>query len=133
MLQHGNGGNARNWPKWTGRGMMMSAIDTSRIDAMVTQLRAAAASAQGKINPAQGNLSAGKTDFSSVLKTSLDQVNNAQVKAEQLGQKFVAGDDTVNLSDVMISIQKANISFQATVQARNKLVTAYHDIMNMSV
>ncbi|MEA5098413.1 MAG: flagellar hook-basal body complex protein FliE [Burkholderiaceae bacterium] len=112
---------------------MSSVIDTSRIDAMVAQLRTAAASAQGKISPAQGELSAGKTDFSSVLKTSLDQVNSAQVKAEQLGQKFVAGDDSVNLSDVMIAIQKANISFQATVQARNKLVTAYHDIMNMSV
>ena len=111
----------------------MSAIDISRIDAMVSQLRTAAASAQGKVSPLQGELSATKTDFSSVLKTSLDQVNNAQVKAEQMGQKFVVGDDSVNLSDVMISIQKANISFQATVQARNKLVTAYHDIMGMSV
>ncbi|MBS1169185.1 MAG: fliE [Burkholderiaceae bacterium] len=112
----------------------MNAIDASRIDAMVAQLRAAAATAQGKISPLQGEkTTTDKTDFASVLKTSLDQVNNAQVRAEQLGQQFVAGDDSVNLSDVMISIQKANISFQATVQARNKLVTAYHDIMNMNV
>ena len=43
------------------------------------------------------------------------------------------GDDKTSLSDVMISMQKANISFQATVQVRNKLVAAYHDMMNMQV
>lgn len=111
----------------------MSAIDASRIDAMVAQLRAAEARMQGGVSPLKTGAAAGKTDFASALKNSLDQVNTTQVKAEQLGQKFVAGDDSVNLSDVMISLQKANISFQATVQVRNKLVTAYHDIMNMSV
>ena len=43
------------------------------------------------------------------------------------------GDDSVSLSDVMIAGQKANISFQATIQVRNKLVSAYQDIMNMQV
>ena len=38
-----------------------------------------------------------------------------------------------NLQDVMVSIQKANISFQQTVQVRNRLVSAYHEIMNMQV
>ncbi|MES2934461.1 MAG: flagellar hook-basal body complex protein FliE, partial [Pseudomonadota bacterium] len=42
-------------------------------------------------------------------------------------------DDSVNLSDVMISMQKASISFQATVQVRNKLVSAYQEMMNMQV
>ena len=112
----------------------MSVIDTSRIDAMVAQLKAAEARMQGGVNPLKGaGQAAEKSDFASALKNSLDQVNNTQVKAEQLGQRFVAGDDNVNLSDVMISLQKANISFQATVQVRNKLVSAYHDIMNMSV
>jgi flagellar hook-basal body complex protein FliE len=111
----------------------MSVIDTSRIDAMVAQLKAAEARLQGNANPLKAGQSTEKADFSQALKASLDQVNSAQVKADQMGQKFVAGDDSVNLSDVMISLQKANIGFQATVQVRNKLVTAYHDIMNMSV
>jgi len=63
----------------------------------------------------------------------LNQVNKVQVEAEQLGKSFAMGDDSVSLSDVMIAGQKANISFQATVQVRNKLVSAYHDIMNMQV
>lgn len=112
-------------------------IDAGRIQAMVEQLKAAAAKAQGtqgSIGTAKADApAAGKVDFADALKNSLDQVNGAQVKAEQLGQRFATGDDSVNLSDVMIASQKANISFQATIQVRNKLVSAYHDIMQMQV
>jgi flagellar hook-basal body complex protein FliE len=111
----------------------MSVIDTSRIDAMVAQLKAAEVRLQGNASPFKAGQATEKADFSQALKASLDQVNNVQMKADQMGQKFVSGDDSVNLSDVMISLQKANISFQATVQVRNKLVSAYHDIMNMAV
>jgi flagellar hook-basal body complex protein FliE len=118
-------------------------IDAGRIQAMVEQLRAAAEKAQGPngaakaavggINGPKAESPAATVDFSSALKNSLDQVNNAQLKAEQLGKQFAMGDDSVNLSDVMIASQKANISFQATIQVRNKLVSAYHDIMTMQV
>jgi flagellar hook-basal body complex protein FliE len=111
-------------------------IDPGRIQAMVEQLKAASARAQGGVAPTTAKIDApetGKVDFASALKNTLDQVNGAQVKAEQLGQKFATGDDSVNLSDVMIASQKANISFQATIQVRNKLVSAYHDIMSMQV
>jgi len=37
------------------------------------------------------------------------------------------------VQDVMLSLQKANVSFQTMVQVRNKLVTAYQEIMNMQV
>ncbi len=114
--------------------MAVGGIDAGRIAAMVEQLKVAAARAQGAgINPLQTEKPAGKLDFADALKASLDQVNNVQQKAEQIGQRFASGDDSVNLSDVMISMQKANISFQATVQVRNKLVSAYHDIMNMQI
>jgi flagellar hook-basal body complex protein FliE len=117
-------------------------IDAGRIQAMVEQLRAAAEKAQGPngakgaaggIGGVKAESPAAGVDFSSALKNSLDQVNNAQLKAEQLGKQFAMGDDSVNLSDVMIASQKANISFQATIQVRNKLVSAYHDIMTMQV
>ncbi|HJU71304.1 MAG TPA: flagellar hook-basal body complex protein FliE [Paucimonas sp.] len=113
--------------------MSVGGIDASRIQAMVEQLKTAAARAQGNVNPLETEKPAGKVDFASALKASLDQVNNAQQKAEVLGQRFATGDDNVNLSDVMISTQKANIAFQATIQVRNKLVSAYHDIMTMQV
>lgn len=116
--------------------MKTGMIDTGRIEAMIAQLKAAATrpeSGVGGLNPLQGEKSAAKVDFASALKATLDQVNGAQVKAEDLSKRFVMGDDSVNLSDVMINSQKANIAFQATVQVRNKLVSAYHDIMNMQV
>jgi len=113
--------------------MKAGVIDASRIESMMAQLKAAAARPQHAVNTVQPEKPAGRVDFASALKSSLDQVNAAQQGAEHLGQKFSMGDDSVNLSDVMISMQKANISFQATVQVRNKLVSAYQEIMNMQV
>jgi flagellar hook-basal body complex protein FliE len=75
----------------------------------------------------------GGVDFANVLKSSLDGVNQAQQQAESMQKAFVLGDDKVSLSDTMIAMQKANISFQTAVQVRNKVVAAYNDIMNMQV
>jgi len=113
--------------------MKPGVIDASRIESMVAQLKAVAAAAKGDVRPLEAETPAVKADFAAALRASLDEVNNTQSKAERLGQRFALGDDSVNLSDVMISMQKANISFQATVQVRNKLVSAYQDIMNMQV
>ena len=119
--------------------MKAGGIDSARIESMLAQLKAAAqrpnASAVGGLpqQSLQKTSVASKVDFSDALKASLDQVNQTQLHAEKLGKNFAMGDDSVSLSDVMIAGQKANISFQATVQVRNKLVSAYQDIMNMQV
>jgi flagellar hook-basal body complex protein FliE len=113
--------------------MKTGIFDASRIEGMISQLRAAATRPEGNVGPIQTEKVAGKVDFADALKASLDQVSDTQNKAEALTQRFALGDDSVNLSDVMISMQKASISFQATVQVRNKVVSAYQDIMNMQV
>jgi flagellar hook-basal body complex protein FliE len=134
--------------------MNIGGIDSSRIEAMMAQLKAAAtkpatpsgsaASALasgglggigslGGLGKAEGVESSSKVSFSDALKAQLDNVSNSQNQAEDMGKRFAAGDDSVNLSDTMIAMQKASITFQATVQVRNKLVSAYHDIMNMQV
>ncbi|GAC1410541.1 MAG: hypothetical protein NVSMB6_11100 [Burkholderiaceae bacterium] len=119
---------------------MGMAIEAGRIEAMVAQIRLASTRAQVVGSPladvptVAGSLgTVAKPDFAAALKVQLDQVNDVQTKADQMGQRFSAGDDTVSLSDVMIASQKANIGFQATIQVRNKLVSAYHDIMAMQV
>ena len=76
---------------------------------------------------------AGGADLAKVLQNSIDQVNQTQQQAEGMAANFAAGDGNANLHEVMISLQKANVSFQEMVQVRNKLVTAYHDVMNMQV
>ncbi|HSH71464.1 MAG TPA: flagellar hook-basal body complex protein FliE [Methylophilaceae bacterium] len=120
--------------------MIAGGIDSSRIESMLAQLKAAAQRPQtealGSLASAAGvqkTQGSSKVDFSEALKASLNQVNQTQLEAEKLGKNFAMGDDSVSLSDVMIAGQKASISFQATVQVRNKLVSAYQDIMNMPV
>jgi flagellar hook-basal body complex protein FliE len=133
--------------------MNIGGIDSSRIESMMAQLKAAAqkpsagpavGSSLGAgginslngLNPLKGTEAAEsstKVSFSDALKASLQNVSNSQVQADEMGKRFAAGDDSVSLSDSMIAMQKASISFQATVQVRNKLVSAYHDIMNMQV
>jgi len=108
-------------------------MDVSKIDGMLAQLRTGAAMAAGRPQQPAAVAGSKSTDFGDVLKASLDQVNNAQTAATKLARDFELGTSDVNLTDVMTSMQKANISFQATVQVRNKLVSAYHDIMNLPV
>ena len=70
-------------------------------------------------------------EFSALLKQSIDTVNETQQTAKQMAKSFEIGQDDVNLAEVMVSLQKASVSFQAMVQVRNKLVEAYQDVMNM--
>lgn len=105
------------------------AIDTAKMDAMISELKSVASVTTGKLD--QGSVQGGG-DFSQILKNTLEQVNQAQQTAQKMTQDFAAGEN-VNLQDVMINLQKANLSFQEMVQVRNKLVSAYHDIMNIQV
>lgn len=105
-------------------------MDLSGIDAMLNQLQAASSAASGKAAPEAAS-SGG--DFASILKNSIDQVNAAQQDSTKLAKSMETGAASTNLTEVMLSLQKANISFQEMVQVRNRLVTAYNDIMNMQV
>lgn len=110
-------------------------MDTQGIDQMLSMLRATSVQAGGRVSEAQSTAagSAGGTDFAAVLRNSIEQVNQTQQQADGMAANFAAGDGNANLHDVMIALQKANVSFQEMVQVRNKLVTAYHDVMNMQV
>jgi flagellar hook-basal body complex protein FliE len=110
-------------------------MDTQGIDNLLGQMRAAAAMASGKPPAAAATAAgaAGTTDFASVLKSSIDGVNSAQTQASNLARDFELGKPNVNLQDVMVSMSKANIQFQEMVQVRNRVVSAYSDMMNMQI
>lgn len=80
--------------------------------------------------PAQPTSSSG---FGEMLKSSLEAVNETQQTASQLKVGFETGAGDATLAEVMIASQKADLSFRAVTEVRNKLVTAYQDIMNMPV
>lgn len=102
-------------------------MEISKISPLQDVLGVGKASAAAAASSAQG------PTFLDVLKRSLDQVNSAQTSADTAAQQFQTGEKGVSLEDAMVSMQKANISFQEAVQVRNKLVSAYTDIMNMQV
>lgn len=105
-------------------------MDSKGIDQLLSQLNATSALAAGNSAPATD---AGAADFAGMLKDAVEGVNAAQQGADKLAQAFQTGQPDANIQDVMVSLQKANLSFQTMVQVRNKLVTAYQDIMNMQV
>ncbi|SEF41599.1 flagellar hook-basal body complex protein FliE [Nitrosomonas ureae] len=107
-------------------------MDKNGIDNILQQLQAASALASGT-KKQLGNDEVASVDFSEKLKSAIDQVNKSQVSADRLSEQFVSDQSNVDLHEVMISLQKANVSFQSMVQVRNKLVTAYQEIMNMQV
>jgi len=63
----------------------------------------------------------------------VDAVNTQQAHAKALVTAYEQGDPGTDLTQVMVSIQKASVSFDAMNQVRNRLVRAYEDIMNMPV
>ncbi|AOE64579.1 flagellar hook-basal body complex protein FliE [Pseudomonas corrugata] len=75
----------------------------------------------------------GGSSFSDMLGQAVNKVNDTQQASNQLASAFEIGKSGVDLTDVMISSQKATVSFQALTQVRNKLVQAYQDIMQMPV
>jgi flagellar hook-basal body complex protein FliE len=82
---------------------------------------------------AQGVQGKPQISFASVLKQGLDRVNETQAQASDLATRFERGEPGVELSQVMIESQKATVALRATVEVRNRLVSAYQDIMNMPI
>lgn len=106
----------------------MNEIDTSQL---ITQMRAMAAAAQG--TPQIQESGPAGSDFSSMLMKSINSVNEVQKESSRLSDAFVMGDPGVSLAEVMIAKQKSGIAFEATLQVRNKLLSAYKEIMAMQV
>jgi len=71
-------------------------------------------------------------DFGELMQQAINQVNETQMQASSLTQSFELGEN-VDLSQVMLAVNKSRVSFEALTQVRNKLLTAYQDVMNMSV
>ena len=113
----------------------MSTIDPSRLLQMRSSIlnqnqalqRAAGRGAAGGVDGAEAT-----PDFGSAITAALQQVNGQQAKASELSEAYERG-DTHDIVSVMIERQKASLGFETTLQVRNKLLSAYRDIMNMPV
>ncbi|MBW1709900.1 MAG: flagellar hook-basal body complex protein FliE [Deltaproteobacteria bacterium] len=70
--------------------------------------------------------------FKDTLTDSIKKVNELQIKAQQAMQNLSTG-RSENIHETMIAMQQAEIAFKMMVQVRNKIMTAYQEIMRMTV
>ncbi|WP_439540301.1 flagellar hook-basal body complex protein FliE [Sphingomonas sp.] len=75
---------------------------------------------------------AGPSSFIDTMQQAVANVNGAQSRASELSAAYERG-ETVDIAKVMLARQEASVGFEATLQVRNKLLTAYRDIMSMPV
>ena len=99
-------------------------IDQSKV---LQQLNAPGAVQEG--TQATGSTTGG---FAENLRSALDKVNQSQTNAEALSAGYEKGEVT-DIAKVMLARQEAGLAFEATLQVRNKLLSAYQDIMRMGV
>ena len=69
--------------------------------------------------------------FGQYLENALNSVDAQEKEVHKLNDKFLIGE--VDVSQVQIASQKAELSLQLTSQIRNKVIDAYQEIMRMSV
>lgn len=70
--------------------------------------------------------------FADTLKSAVDSVNATQLRSSDMNAAYERGDVT-DIAQVMMARQESGVAFEATLQVRNKLLSAYQDIMRMGV
>ena len=103
------------------------------IDRVLAQIRSLSAQMQPGAAAATQKSAGGVSEFANILRSGIDQVNTQQQKAGQLADAFERGTPGVELPQVMLEMQKASVSFRALNEVRNRLISAYQEIMNMSL
>jgi flagellar hook-basal body complex protein FliE len=116
----------------------------SNIQSMLQTLRSyqsqAAGGMDGDGNKVGGGLNGlngsqgpqGPSGFGDLVRQTVDKVNANQMQASKIASAYERGEG-VPLTDVVLSMQKSSLSFEATLQVRNKVLKAYEDILNMPV
>ena len=111
-------------------------MDTKNLDSMMARMQAMqAAMATGlpgaptNVDPKAGN----GVDFQNILKNAIENVNSAQNAAQAKAQAFSAGKSDTSLEEVIVSLQKANLSLQGMIAVRNRLVDAYKEVTSLQV
>ena len=100
------------------------------INQVLAQMRTMAAQA-GVERPDEASSQGG--NFATLMQDSIDDVNASMMQAKALATSFEMGEPQTSLTEVMIASQRAGLQFQAMTEVRNKLLTAYQEIMSMQV
>ena len=102
-------------------------MDIKSINSQIAQAVAAARA------PAKQAVAANGGDFIASLDSALKSVSRNQNAATEMQRQFQMENPNVSLEETMLAMNKSQITFQAAVQVRNRLVQAYEQIMQMPV
>jgi flagellar hook-basal body complex protein FliE len=113
---------------------MIDRISNANIQSMMETLRAYQAQSTNNTSatPETATTKVGQPTFFDSVKNALDKVNETDRKADALAEAYDRGEE-VPLTEVVLSMQKSSLAFEATLQVRNKVMKAYEEIMNMPV
>ena len=106
-------------------------MSSMQITQVLAEMRALQARTSGIAEPPA--VSTQPSEFANLMKNSVDHIAGMQNQATALADAYEAGDKSVDLTKVMLEVQKASLAFRAMTEVRNKLVDAYQQVMNMSV
>ena len=72
------------------------------------------------------------SSFGKVLQQSIDQVNRLQLEADGKINDWVTGQQT-DIHQTIIAVEKASVSFELLMQIRNKVISAYENLMRTQI
>ena len=109
----------------------MSSMEINRV---LEQIRALQSQTKiGPAQPAQARQVNGPGEFANILRQGLNAVSQTEERANQMTEAFERGTPGVELPQVMLEVSKASVSLKAESDVRNRLISAYQDVMNMQL
>ena len=118
--------------------MMIERTHAANVESMLSQIRKFQSQISTQADTASAIASGPQTrpvekaGFSDAVKNAISAVNESQANARASAEAYERGEE-VPLTDVVLAMQKSSLSFEATMQVRNKVLRAYEEIMNMPV
>ncbi|KEZ78011.1 flagellar hook-basal body complex protein FliE [Salinisphaera hydrothermalis] len=107
-------------------------ISAGGMGPLLQQMQAAAAQA-GDAGNDKAAANTGQPNFADALVHSIDKINALKSDAMDAGKAYESGAPGVSLNNVMVDMAKADVATNMGIQVRNRVVSAYREIMNMQV
>lgn len=115
---------------------MVNSTNIQSVESMLSQIREYQDQAARGVKLQGNELATSETQkqsgFANSIKGALQEVNEMQQVSKANRAAYEQGED-IPLTEVVMSMQKSSLAFEATLQIRNKVLKAYEDIKNMPV
>lgn len=108
-------------------------MTTPSIQSVIEQMQTLSTQAMGDQKGQQVAKQVGGGGFADELQNSIERINQLQQQSAEQTRAFESGEPGIALNDVMVDSEKAGLAFEMGVQVRNRLVSAYKEIMNMQI